>query len=425
MKKIILSAAAFIPFMVYAGGFQLNLQSIKSASMGGAFTGIGSDASTVFFNPGGMSNLEGHQFSAGLNLVSPSVSLQTAEIANTNQTTGNATPFHLYYSGEITDKINVGFLANNQFGSSSSFDDDWQGRNIIQNISLKTFMFQPTVSYKLHEKISVGAGFVYTIGSFNTEKAIPVGSANSTEGQAHLEGSGNGFGYNIGVFSNIFSIENESSTTDFKLGVNYRSELAIELNGGDAKFTNIPSSLLDKFPSSTTFDSKITLPAVFTAGFSVKHSKENYSLEFAYDLNWTGWSSYDTLSFDFTNEDTPDSKSVKNWQDVITHRFGLDFTYKNKYSVRVGAYYDNSPIEDGYLSPELPDISQLAYTAGLSYNINEMISIDFSFIRQNAEREAALTDAGFSAKYHRIVNVYGLGVSMKLGKNKTKELENN
>lgn len=423
MKKLILTAASLFPLLTFAGGFQLNLQGIKSVGLGGAFTGIGSDASTVFFNPGGMSNLSGHQFSAGFNLVTPSVSLQTPQTANINQTSSNATPIHFYYSGQITDKINVGFLMNNQFGSSSSFEDNWQGRYIIQNISLRTFMFQPTVSYKLHERISVGAGFVYSTGSFSTEKAVPVGSATTTEGQAQLEGSGSAMGYNIGIFSNLFSIEGESGTTDFKLGVNYRSKLGVELNGGEAKFVDIPVSLTSKFPSSTKFDSKLTLPDVFTIGLGIKHTKENYSVEFAYDLNWTGWSSYDTLSFDFENADTPDSKTVKDWQNVLTHRFGVDFTYQQKYSLRVGAYYDNSPIKDGYVSPELPDISQLAYTAGISYKINEMISLDLSYIRQNAERESALVDAGFTAKYKRIVNVYGIGVNVKFGKNKSKEVE--
>ena len=420
MKKIIIAVFALSPIFSFAGGFQLNLQGIRAVGMGGAFTGLGSDASTVFFNPAGMNNLMGHNFTAGINFVTPSVSLQTPETANINQTSPMATPFHVYYAGSVLkeklkDKLRVGFLVNNQFGSTSSFDNDWQGRFIVQNISLKTFMFQPTASYKLHEKISVGAGFVYTYGAFTTEKGVPVGSASVQEGQAHLEGNGTAMGYNVGIFSNLLSFGDEANKTDVKLGVNYRSKLEVELNGGTANFTGIPSSLINKFPASTKFNGKLVLPSVFTGGISVKHTKANYSIEFAYDLNYTAWSSYDTLSFDFENADTPDSKTTKDWQDVFTHRFGLDFTYKQKYSVRVGAYYDNSPVKDGFVSPELPDMTQLAYTGGLSYKINDMISLDLSYIRQSATRESALTDAGFTAKYNRKVNVYGIGVNIKFG----------
>lgn len=427
MKRIIIAVMTLLPMSSYAGGFQLNLQGLKAIGMGGAFTGIGSDASTVFFNPAGMNNLTDHNFSFGLNYVTPSVSLQTPQTANINQTSPNSTPFHFYYSSSVLkeklkDKLRVGFLVNNQFGSTSSFNDDWQGRFIIQNISLKTFMFQPTASYKLHDKISIGAGFVYTLGTFETEKGVPVGSASSTEGQAHLEGSGHAMGYNIGVFSNLLTF-GDVDKTDIKVGANYRSKLAIDLNGGDANFTGIPSSLAYQFPASTKFDSKLTLPSVFTVGFSVKHTKTNYSIEFAYDLNWTEWSTYDTLSFDFEDPDTPDSKTTRDWQNVLTHRFGLDFTYKQKYSARIGAYYDNSPVKDGYVSPELPDMTQLAYTAGLSYKVNDMISVDFSYIRQSAERESDLESAGFTAKYNRKVNVYGIGVNIKLGANSTPKLD--
>lgn len=411
MKRSFLILMLTSPILTFGGGFQLNLQGVKAVSMGGAFTGLASDASTVFFNPAGMSNFSGHHFGFGVHYVMPKVSLQTPQVANTNHTSPNATPFHFYYTGQLNEKMKFGFLVNNQFGSTSSLEDNWQGRYIIQNISLRTFMFQPTMSYKVHEKLFVGGGFVYTRGDFSTEKAVPVASASTTEGKATLRGDGDGVGFNVGLFSNIYTLKKETSTTDFRVGASYRSTIQVDLPNGEVEFTNIPTSLKNKFPAQTTFVSEITLPSVFTAGFSIKHTRENYSVEFAYDFNYTTWSVYDTLSFEFANNDTPDSKTVKDWQDSPTHRFGLDFTYKQKYSARFGAYYDVSPVKDGFLSPELPDMTQLAYTAGLGYKVNDRFSVDFSYIRQNASREAALTSANFTAKYNRIVNVFGLGLN--------------
>lgn len=439
MKKIILSLLiGGIPAISFAGGFQLNLQGLKAVAMGGAFSGIASDASTVFFNPAGMSNLEGHQFTFGMNFVDANVSIQTPEVANTDQTSSIATPFHFYYSGEITDRINLGFLVNNQFGSSASFDDGWQGRNIIQNISLKTFMFQPTISYKIHEKLSVGAGFVYGTGVFSTEKAVPLASATTTEGKAHLEGSGDGVGYNIGLYSQFLTLGDDSKNTKFAIGIDYRSQIAVDLANGEAEFLDIPTSLRGKFPEKTGFTSKITLPSVFTVGFSVKHTiAEKWSLEFAYDMNLTGWSSYDTLAFNFENNDTPDSKQIQDWDNVLTHRLGFDFTYKEKYSARIGLYQDNTPMKDNLISPHLPGVTQVAYTAGLGYKINDNISIDFAYIRQSASRDDAsiaqykvedgnlvlqngekIQTGEFAYKFNRKVNVYGLAVNIKIGKAK-------
>lgn len=415
MKKILLNLLLISPIVVSAGGFQLNLQGLKAAAMGGAFTSLSNDASAVFYNPGAMSSLTGHQFTFGTNLVDPHVSVQTPQVANTNQTSPMATPIHFYYSAQLNDKFNVGFLVNNQFGSSSSYEDNWQGRYIIQNISLKTFMFQPTVSYKLHDKISIGAGFVYTTGSFSTEKAIPVSSSTSSEGKVSLSGSGDGVGYNIGIFSNFLTLENGDKKTDFILGISYRSALPIDLSNGDAEFTDIPVALQGQFPAKTGFTSKLTLPQVFTAGLSAQHQyNDNLHFTVIYDFNWTGWSSYDTLTFKFDNKETPESKSIKDWQNVVTHRFGLDITYKKKFSIRGGLYIDNSPIKEGFVSPELPDITQIAYTGGFGYKINEKFSVDFSFIRQSAERKDFLVSANFDGNYRRKVNVYGLALNIKL-----------
>jgi long-chain fatty acid transport protein len=416
MRKITLTILLCLPFLVNAGGFQLNVQGIKAIAMGGAFTGVSTDASCVYFNPGGMSNFEGkHNFILGFNVIDPYASLQTEVNSNIDQTTGKATPFHFYYVGELNEKIRLGFLVNNQFGSASSFEDDWQGRFIVQNISLKSFMFQPTLSYKIHDKITIGAGFVYTMGTFSYEKGVPVGSETTTEGKGSLSGKGDGTSYNVGVFSNLFTLKHDSATTDFSVGVNYRSGIRIDLPEGEAVFTDIPVSLQDKFPTSTNFSGTLNLPSVFTIGISAKHNRANYSLTFAYDYNYTGWSSYDTLAFDYVNEDTPDTKVAKNWQNTSTHRFGLDFTYKKKYSVRIGVSIDKTPIPDGYLSPELPGMDQIAYAGGLGYKVNDKISVDFSYIRLSGERESGLDDAGFSAKYRRIANVYGLGLNLKLG----------
>jgi len=439
MRRILLALLFGAPAITIAGGFQLNLQGLKAVAMGGAFSGVASDATTVFFNPAGMSNLHNHNFTLGINIVDANVSIQTPEVANTDQTSGIGTPFHFYYSGEFTDKISLGFLVNNQFGSSSSFADDWQGRYIIQNISLKTFMFQPSISYKLHKKVSIGAGFVYGKGSFSTEKAVPLASNTTDEGKARLEGSGDGVGYNIGVYSQFLTLGDEAKNTKFAIGIDYRSKIAIDLSNGEATFTDIPVSLREKFPEETGFASKITLPSVFTVGVSVKHTvAKKWSLEFAYDLNMTGWSSYDTLAFDFKNDETPDSKQIQDWDDVITHRLGFDFTYLEKYSIRVGLYQDNTPMKNNLVSPHLPGVTQVAYTAGLGYRVSDKVSIDFSYIRQSASRDDVslaqykvedgnyVQDANgdkiqtgeFPYKFNRKVNVYGLAINIAFGGSK-------
>ena len=410
MKKIIFSALTLSAFSAFAGGFQLNLQGVRSIGMGGAYTGLAHGPAAAYFNPGGLTNIKGHQFSFGLNTVHPSVSLQTEAFDNIDQTSKMATPLHFYYGGQLTERLFVGFALNNQFGSSSSFEDDWQGKYIVQNIGLRTFMFQPTIAYKIHDKISIGIGAVYTNGSFSYEKAVPLTSNDALYGKARLEGEGASFSFNVGAFSEL--VKTDKITVG--LGASYRSGIKLKLDEGTATFTDIPSSLMGTFPATTSFTGQLNLPSVTTAGVSFKYSlSEKNEITFVYDFAATAWSSYDTLAFDFANEATPDSKSVKNWQDVTSHKFGVEFKL-NKLYFRVGGYYDQSPILDGYVSPELPDASHMAPTCGFGIDLTEKIGFDLSYLSQKYSREASLDEAGFSAKYNRGVDVLSFSATIKL-----------
>ncbi len=413
----------FSPCLLFAGGFQISMQSHKATGMGGAFSALSSDASSVFYNPGGMLNLQGSQFTLGGTLISPSVSLRTQVYSNIDQTSKNSTPFHAYYTHRLNEKISLGMGINNQFGSSSSFEDDWQGRYIVQNISLKTFMFQPTAAYGLHEKLSLGAGFVFATGNFSYNKALPISSATTDYGRASLSGSGQSVGFNVGLYSRFYEKQGEKWLTQLSASVAYRSSLMLKLNNGQVDFNDIPLSLQDKFPPSQKFTSSMRLPAVFTGGIALKLSDStNYSIQWVYDVNYTFWSVYDTLAFDFENELTPDSKTPKNWRNTFTHRLGIEFTWREKYIFRAGVYADQTPIPDGYVSPELPDNSHVGITLGAGYKLNDNISIDFSFLRSSFERMNASLDAeGFVADYRRIVNVFGLGLNVKIPGNKGKK----
>ena len=409
----------------FAGGFQINQQGHKSTALGGAFVGLCNDPSSVFYNPGGMYQLKGHHFVGGITLIDPSTSLQTAVYDNIDQTTGMSTPIQFYYSGNVYKNIHVGLGVNNQFGSRSSFEDDWQGMFIVQNISLKTFMFQPTVSWHAWNRIGIGAGFVYATGSFDYEKGVPLASEDSEYGKAILAGSGNAMGFNVGVHGIPVQMEVNGNEFEVGLGIDYRHSLKMDLDEGEAIFEDIPASLRSTFPETTGFTSSLTLPSVITVGASASYQfSEMVTAKILYDVTQTNWSSYDSLKFDFENEDTPDAVTPKNWEDALVHRFGLEIGINDMIFVRGGMYADQTPIPDGRVSPELADNDHVGYTAGLGIKIGEHVQVDMSYLRSSLTRDnASLESEGFEASYNRIVNVYTVGVHVNFGGGQKEESE--
>ena len=70
MKKLLIGICMLSPALLFAQGFQVNLQGQKQQAMGGAGVATNLDAAIFFYNPGSISYLEGNSISACISLTS-------------------------------------------------------------------------------------------------------------------------------------------------------------------------------------------------------------------------------------------------------------------------------------------------------------------------------------------------------------------
>lgn len=392
--------------VAWAGGFQANLQGVKQTGMGFTGVGLSQDASSIFNNPGALSFLtHRHHIIAGVNLVFPKISYQEEEqgfyVARNKKTLG--TPLIVYWSSRFSDasKWTVGLGINNPFGNGIEYDDNWKGQFVIRKIELRTFSFQPTVNYKISDKLGAGAGFSVYYGDLLLRRGIPVAdTATRQYGKAELRGSGLGFGANIGVLYNI--------SDKFSVGLDFRTPVKIKVDDGDAEFV-VPPAISDSFPK-TTFSSEITLPLCVNLGFGYRMNEE-WTL--AFDVNYTGWFSYDTLRFDyaFNSEQLEDTELPREYKGSFTFRAGAQYQLAEKFALRGGAYFDMTPVRDGFVSPESPDANRIGLTAGMSFNPSEKVGMDASFIYvRSLSRTDGSDEAGFYGTYNIAVYIPSVGV---------------
>jgi long-chain fatty acid transport protein len=314
------------------------------------------------------------------------------------------TPFTLYAVYKIKNnyKWNFGLGVYTPFGSRAQWPSDWKGQFLTREIDLKVIFIQPTFSYKINDKIGIGAGFVFAGGNFSLKKGIPVQDTMENYGEASLDGKAQGVGFNGGIYFKM----NEK----WSFGLDYRSSVKVDVEKGNASFT-VPSSLAQYFPT-TTFSSSITLPSVISAGAGFI---PNEKLKFAFDVNRIGWSSYDTLSFHFTDTTSKlqDVHSPRGYKDVFIFRAGVQYQLKENLFLRAGSYYDMTPVRDGYLTPETPDANRIGLSAGASWKINKHINIYFSLLYiEGMNRTDTNLETGFSGTYKTKVVVPGLAVEV-------------
>ena len=405
MKKIIFAfVLAALSISAYAEGYQVNAQSQKNVAMGHTGTGLMLGSSSVHFNPGALGLMEKkYDFSLGGTLVYSLVTFSKQNSPYQTETDSPVgTPFYFYGAMRLSERIVGSLGVSAPYGNSMAWADDWDGRYLIQDISLRAISVQPTLSYKVNDKLGLGLGAMIVLGGVDLNKALPVSGPDGSEGQINLEGAPTNVGFNAGLFF--------QASEDLSIGLNYRSKVVMEMKDGDVTLS-IPGSLTETgaYPASTTFDSKLPLPANLTLGLGYK---VNEKLTLAADLQYVFWDAYGELNFDFASELVPDSNNPRNYENTLIYRLGAEYAPNSKLMLRVGAYFDESPISDDYLNPETPGMNKIGMSAGFSYLLNERLSLDASFLYiMGLERDAGYKPANFYGTYNSRAILPGIGIS--------------
>jgi long-chain fatty acid transport protein len=402
LQKLAASFMLFLPVAISAQGYQVNLQGQVQQGMGGAGTAYIQDGAALFFNPGGASFVKGNSINVGVSPTIPNgqfLDKNTGKTARTNSPVSYPFAAYALFGVKDTSHLKFGLAVYTPFGSTVEWEAGWMGRFALTRLQLQSIFFQPTVSYKITHNLGIGAGFVYATGNVNLQRDIPVVDANGNYGRAELDGKANGYGFNVGVYYKPMD--------KLSIGLTYRSKVTMEINDGDATFT-VPTSLATNFPNGK-FTSELPLPSVLTLGLAYAI---NSKLDLALDINYVGWKAYDTLAFDYENNTTSlfDTRSPRRYENTVAFRFGGQYKITDAFAVRVGIAYGQSPVQNGYLTPETPDANRINYTFGLGYTFKNKFGVNASFLFTSFKREDTNLETGLSGTYQ--TNVVAPGISL-------------
>jgi long-chain fatty acid transport protein len=392
----------------YASGFALI--EMNASGQGNAYAGAAAhtnNASTVFFNPAGMMNLEGEQLSFVAHVIDPSADFNNdgssmspalgplgGPITGDDDDGGDIAFIpNFYWVKPLDDKTSFGIGVNTPFGLKTEYDDDWVGRYHGILSDLKTLNINPSLGYRVNDQFSVGGGLNVMLADVDLTNAIDFGSLcvalagpgvcvpggatpQDVDGKAGLDGDNYddlGLGFNLG-----FTYMLSKQTT---IGVAYRSEVDINIEG-DANF-KLPANatvqgVIGATPLfvDTDLKSDVTLPA----SFSVSLAHEVSKFTWLGDVTWTGWSSFDELRIEYDNPAQPDSVTTENWNDTMRYSLGVDYQYSDSLVLRTGVALDESPIPNAKRrTPRLPGEDRTWVSVGLTYLASSAISFDVGY----------------------------------------------
>jgi len=392
----------------FGGGYQVGLHGVRNIGMGLIGTSLSYDASTLFYNPGGAAFVNDKwSFSGGMSFIFARATFQ-AKDANYQATLKHElnTPFYFYAAYKPTKKLSVGLAVNAPYGNRLAWQDDagtdWQGRYLIKDLSFKAITYQPTVSYRFNDIIGIGVGFVFATGTVDLNKSIPLQGANG-DGTLHVKGSTSNFGYNAGIM-----IHPEQG---WSIGIDYRSKIEMKVKGADATFSVAPS-LTSNFPNNKV-DVMLPLPANLDLGASYEFGKRKQWM-IGINLCYVFWSTYDSLVFDFKTKTPAVGRTATPslYEDRMIERIGAQYKINDKVAVRIGAYFDPSPVKNDYLNPQTPSLNETGFTCGFSIYPMKGFSVDASFLYLlGAKRSGTYSPDNFAGTYRTGFSIPGLGLS--------------
>jgi len=397
MKKIFILLILFSFGSMYAGGYRVALQGQRILGMAHAGLSVFDNPETAFFNPAGMAFMD-QKFSVafGVSGIMSHVKFQN-ETYNLQAETDNplGTPFYLYLTYQTTENISLGLAVYTPFGSSTVWND-WAGSDIVNEISMKVFYFQPSFTYKFSEVFSASASLIMAYGGVSYNKNVNryLSDENGEKTNVQIEsGTVGSAGYAIS-----FALK---PTEKVSFGFNYRSKVILNAKYGNASFNNVPVFLQNTL-STAGISAKLPMPAELGVGFSFNPTEK---LLIAMDYNYTYWDIYKELRIDFKNG-LPTSVAEKNYHNTSTIRFGAEYQLNKSISVRAGYYYDESPLSEGYFSPETPSLDSNNYTFGIGYKMDKM-HFNFSLLYVNGKERTDYTYVkGEGPSAHRFGGTY-------------------
>jgi long-chain fatty acid transport protein len=367
--------------LAQAAGFALIEQ--NASGLGNAYAGaaaVAADASTVYFNPAGMTLLPDRQLVVAGHLIKPRTEFSGTAVNALGQPVsggqggdagGVAFVPNAYYAFRLTPDVHLGLGVNSPFGLKTEYDADWIGRYQAIKSEVKTVNLNPSIASRLSPGFSVGAGInVQWIEATLTNRISPLAPTSHID----IQGDDYGWGFNLGALWQI--------SPNSRIGLAYRSEVDYTLEGS-ATVSNFP--LVPSGP--VTAD--ITMPD--SASLSLFH-KLSPKWDLLADLTWTGWSAFDELRI-VRIDGSPLSNTPENWENILRYSLGATWHVSEELSLRGGVAYDEAPVSDLDRTPRIPDGARTWLSVGGQYRMSKQGAFDFGYAHLFVE-DVALDSAG-------------------------------
>ena len=367
----IVGLALFVaPQKTDAAGFYIQEQSVSG--LGTAFAGSTTsinDASTIWFNPAGMTELDGRQIHGGVNLLLPRGDIDdtgtTLPAASpTRVDTGNpysVTPVPNFYAVTpfMENRLWAGIGIAAPFGLGSDYGNTSFGRFDSTETKLTTINVQPSIAFAATDWLSIGGGVDIQYADAELQSIVNVGTGDAI---SKLTGDDISYGYNVGL--TLKPLPRTEIGAHYRSAVSHTLEGRVSLEGTGAAAADF----------NVTGEADLDLPDIATIG--VAHDATD-DLRLMGQATWFGWNNFQEIQ-PIRDDGTAVGAIVQNYQATWSFAIGAEYDINDQWTVRGGYQFDETPTNDLFRTTRTPDGDRNWFSLGATHHINDRLSFDLS-----------------------------------------------
>jgi len=347
---------------VFANGMRLVSQDGLATARGEAFVATADNASAVYYNPAGISQINGDQVRVGVYGINFNPTFQPPDTApnsgnkyHVKQTTALAP--QLFFTHEIEDTpFTFGLGSYAPYGAGLEWPDDTGFYSVAKSSQVTYLRLNPVLAIKILPGLSFAGGVMADYAKIELGQGL---SSTATPLANHFEYSGDGFsvGYNLGLLWQVHPT--------ISVGATFRSKTSFATKG-HTEFESQPVYPVTRQKAEASFD----FPLTAAAGISWRPSPK-WNCEV--DVDYTDWRVFDTVSIHQENPTglfaVPQDMPVDlYWKASWMYSVGVTRYFDNGWNASVGYAFNQNSVPDNYYSPLAADLDRHFVSCGIGFS---------------------------------------------------------
>lgn len=324
------------PASLFALGIRLPDQDAFATARGNAFAATANDPSAVYYNPAGITQLDGANFSLGMyGITYASRFTSTAGSGINSQQEWGALPQTFSTLSLTNYHLAIGLGIYSPYGLSMEWPNKAPWSPAGQSGEIDYLRANPVIAWQPCDTFSIAAGVMLDYSQAELETSVP---------GIKLHGRDTDVGFNAAILWHPLP--------QHSVGLTYRSATDMNYSG----HVTFMGPLLPSQAAHLNFH----LPQTLVGGYSYRPTT-NWNVEV--DADWSDWSSLRNAPIQ--TGPVPGPTLSFNWKPSTMYELGVTRYFGAGWQASAGYMYSANSVPSSFLNPLVPDSDRHLFSAGL------------------------------------------------------------